>query len=71
MPWRRQCVIQLYVMNSDTQAAMAHAGILRRARTEARSYDAQEEPARFAPQGEWAGARGGGSGNARRDKRGY
>lgn len=39
---------------------------LRRARTEARSYDAQEEPARFAPQGRWVGARMAGS-SARED----
>lgn len=43
---------------------------LRRARTEARSIDAQEEPTRFAPEGGWSGARRGG-GNARRNQRGY
>lgn len=44
---------------------------LRRARTEARSYDAQEEPTRFAPEGQWLRSRGGASGSWRRDKRGY
>lgn len=44
---------------------------LRRARTEARSYDAQEEPTRFAPEGQWLRSRGGSSGSWRRDKRGY
>jgi hypothetical protein len=34
---------------------------LRRARTEARSYDALEEPTRFAPPGNWAAARRGGT----------
>lgn len=33
---------------------------LRRARTEARSYDALEEPTRFAPAGNWTAARRGG-----------
>ena len=44
---------------------------LRRARTEARSFDAQEEPTRFAPEGDWLRSRGGASGSWRRDKRGY
>jgi hypothetical protein len=39
---------------------------LRRARTEARSYDAQEEPTRFSPQSNWSRARGGRSGSSDR-----
>ncbi|MGE0151779.1 MAG: hypothetical protein AB7R90_04125 [Reyranellaceae bacterium] len=38
---------------------------LRRARTEARSYDAQEEPTRFAPAGNWTRARRGGASGRR------